>query len=171
MLTIGLNGAVLLGFMTIAFSLGVWVTNVNADRKDLKTLIKKLDEKIDRILHYLLGLRDSPVITQDSPLRLTELGQQISENIGAEEWAESEADTLLGEAEGRDQFEIQTMAFDRAGGFKPPEELFARMKACAFDNGLDLDVVRRVLGIVLRDRILNKCGFQPSSIDDSRDHG
>ncbi|MCY4226984.1 MAG: hypothetical protein OXF20_04665 [Gammaproteobacteria bacterium] len=131
--------------MTIAFSLGVWATNVNADRKDLKTLIKKLDEKIDRILQYLLGLRDSPVITQDSPLRLTEFGQQrqqISGNIGAEEWAESEDDTLLDEAEGKDQFEIQTMAFDRAGGFKPPEELFARMKASAFDNGLDLDVVR-----------------------------
>ncbi len=168
MATIELNGAVLLGLMTIVFSLGVWVANVNADRKEFKKLIKKLVNKVDRILSYLLGLRDSPVITKNSPLRLTELGGQISENIGAEEWAESEADTLLEKAEGKDQFEIQTMAFDHAGGFEPPKELFARMKASAFDNGLDLDIVRRVLGVVLRDRILNKCGFQPSSLDDNQ---
>lgn len=176
MVNIELNGAVLLALMTIIFSLGVWVANVNADRKDFKKLIKKLDEKIGMlgekigmILDYLLGLRDSPVITHKSPLRLTELGEQISENIGAEEWAESEADTLLDEAKDKDRFEIQTMAFDHASGFEPPQELFAKMKDNAFDNGLDLDVVRRVLGVVLRDRILNKCALQPPSLDDRQD--
>ena len=69
----------------------------------------------------------------------------------------------LDKTEGKDQFEIQAIAFEHAFNFDPSQELLARMRASAFDKGLELEGVGRVLGVVLRDRILSEHGLLPSS--------
>lgn len=72
---------------------------------------------------------------------------------------------IFDKTEGKDQFEIQTIAFKHALDFVPSEKLLARMRASAFDNGLELEGVRRVLGVVLRDRILSERGLLPPSLN------
>ena len=47
-----------------------------------------------------------------------------------------ESEMTLDKTEGKDQFEIQAIAFEHAFNFDPSQELLARMRASAFDKGL-----------------------------------
>lgn len=152
--------------ITFVVRLILWYGSVNDDRGKFEDFMKEVRQDIKDIL---ARLPREPAISSGSPLQLTGLGNKISKEIGAEEWANNEATTLLGKAKEKDPFEIQAMAFDHTHDLEPPEEMLAKMRASAFENGLDLDIVRRVMGIVLRDRILKMCGPLPSSLDRQED--
>jgi len=156
---LGISVTLVLAAIGFAFKFGKWYGEVNTDRSNFKDFMNEVRTKLDRIFERL---PPPPPLAPDSPIRLTDLGQCISRETGAEEWADGESQTIFDKTEGKDQFEIQTIAFEHALSFAPSEELLARMRASAFDNGLELDGVRRVLGVVLRDRILSERGILPS---------
>ncbi len=130
-------------FGAVTWKFGKWQQKVDGGLDQTMDSIKGINSGIIEILDRLPG---SP-IKSDSPLQLTEMGVEISREIGAKEWAESESTLLMEMAEGKDPFEIQAIAFDHAGSFEPPEELFKKMKASAYDKGLGLERVRRMLGV------------------------
>ena len=47
----------------------------------------------------------------------------------------------------------------------PMKALLKKMRSSAFKEGLNLDGIRDVLGVVLRDRLLDKNGIDIESLD------
>ena len=129
-------------------------------RKDMVEVRKDTDEVRKDIKQIFACLPDFAV-SSDSPLRLTDLGEKISKDTDAKQWAETEAASLSGDIAGKRPFEIQKIAFDRAGAFIPSDELLIKMQDSAFKHGHeDLEIVRQVLGVELRDRLLDQSGYR-----------
>ncbi len=158
--TLGISVTLVLAAIGFAFKFGKWYGEVNSDRSNFKEFMNEVGAKLDKIFEHLPP--PSPLAT-GSPIRLTDLGQRISRETSAGKWADDEFEMILDKTQGKDEFEIQTIAFEHALNFEPSEELLARMRASAFDNGPKLEGVRQVLGVVLRDRILSERGLPPSS--------
>ncbi len=71
--------------------------------KDLERIGKELTE-LRQIVFSRFGI---PLVISKSPLRLTELGKTVSEEITAQAWVERVANTLNEKVEGKDAYEIQ----------------------------------------------------------------
>lgn len=84
---------VALGFV---FGLGMWVQKVNTSVKaisDIKSNISAIKTNLDRIIGHMFG-PERPS-ESSSPVRLTDYGKDLSQAIGAKEWAETTASNLL----------------------------------------------------------------------------
>ena len=148
--------------------IGIWIGSVNTDRKnfsgfmtDIRGDIKDIREKISGIL---LSIK-SPSITSDSPLRLSELGKRVSVNINAEDWAKVKAREIVEKTRDLDVFQIQELSFETALNFEPEEELSKKMRDSAFKEGINLNDVRKVFAVVLRDELLELHEFKLSELD------
>ena len=104
----------------------------------------------------LSRLPPSPVSPR-SPLVLTDLGLKISGIVAASEWAKSLAAShphLFETIDLKEPYDIQESAFQYAKEFNPSLVLLKKMSNCAYLCGTDLDTVRRVMGMELRDVFL-----------------
>ncbi|MCY4674128.1 MAG: hypothetical protein OXD43_10265 [Bacteroidetes bacterium] len=102
-----------------------WRGNTHKDIKDdgewkgrVDTLLKSIREDLERMGKELTELRKIvfsifgiPIISSDSPLRLTAFGETISKEIAAQAWVERVADSLNEEIKGMDAYEIQVYYF------------------------------------------------------------
>ena len=87
----------LLALGTLVFKFGSWYGNVNSDRSAFKKFMREIKKDLQTIKEDTKeGLKhssDSAVI-KDSPLRLTEPGQAISDNLNASVWASKAAESI-----------------------------------------------------------------------------
>ena len=125
-------------------------------RNDMKTdrenSSRAFAEIRNDIKHLLSRLPCAP-LAPGSPKKLTELGKQISADVDANAWAEAEAAAFFEQIMDKDKFEIQSIAFEHAQSFEPSAALLASMRASAYERGMDLPDVRKVLGVALRDHL------------------
>ncbi len=78
-------------FVTLAILLWkvpVWKTKIEGKIENLEvrldkleTRLDKFEEKFDRMYHLLIGVIDSPLVKDKSPITLTDYGATISEKI------------------------------------------------------------------------------------------
>ena len=153
---------VALTILTAIFKFGKWFGEVNSDRKQFREFMDEMKTKIDDILSRL---QPTP-ITSASPIRLTELGKRISENISAKSWANETAKQIVDETKDMDSLQIQEVSFHRAKSFEPDAELLQKMRDSAFEEGIELDRVRDVFGVELRDCLLRLHDIPKPSLDD-----
>ena len=155
---------VLITVIGAALRFGVWKGGVDADRSNFNKFMDEVRKDMDEIrkdIKQLSARLPDSAVSSDSPLRLTDLGEKISKDTDAKQWAETEAASLSGDIAGKRPFEIQKIAFDRAGAFIPSDELLIKMQDSAFKHGHgDLEIVRQVLGVELRDRLLDQSGYR-----------
>lgn len=142
-------------FLLVAAStligIGVWIGKVNEHRSTVHAFMVEIREDIKRIL----GRLPSATVMGQSPLQLTKLGQSISEALDAPRWAEETARMLAVRAKGKSPFDIQDFCMKYVHHeFHPPAALEAKIKSCAYDNGIDTRQVLDVLAIELRDKLL-----------------
>ncbi|MDE0098002.1 MAG: hypothetical protein OXN16_15065 [Gammaproteobacteria bacterium] len=147
--TIELNYAHL-AFTVVLVTGGIWIGKVNADRSSFREFMKEIRDKIDEIRALLT---DNP-ITRGSPLRLNDIGEKISQQTSASEWARDQIVALHEKTAGLDALQIQEFAFSYARDFDYPEEMLSKLRTTAFDTGMSLDKVKQVLGLELRDVLL-----------------
>ena len=125
--------------------------------------IDRIDGRIDRIddnINKIFARLPPAAIASDSPIRLTDLGERISDDIGAKEWVRNESRSLLDKLKGKEAFEIQDFAFEHVKRIEPAQEIHTEMKRSAFNHGMDLEIVQSVLGVELRDELLRQLGIQ-----------
>ena len=158
----GISVTLVLAAIGFAYKYGKWQGEVNTDRTNFKDFILEVRTDIKKILQRL----PPPTTASSSPIRLTELGAQISEKLDAKAWAKAEAEKLFEQTEGADALGVQETAFGHAQNFTPPEGLLGKMRDSAFERGVDLDGVRDVLGVELRDVLLERRGIHLSSLDE-----
>lgn len=142
---------------------GSWYGAVNSDRKSFKEFMNEVRadiKQIKRDIGNLFGQMGPQTDSSGSPRRLTDFGEAISRNIQAKEWAGKIAPTLDDEITGKLPYEVQDFCFayveDRLSMTVEQEK---KTKACAYERGIDVNKVLRVLAIELRDILLEKAGL------------
>ncbi len=149
--------------------------------EDWRKTIPKLEISIDLINTKLKDIGDdikdlqkeqptSPnVLTQRSPIALNDKGQKISDAINAEQIVLTSLDkylqTLLPE-QLENPYDIQEKSFDYMNDFSFDDKTTDMLKRVAYDEGVSMLDVKRILGVVLRDKILEKRGFSPNDVDE-----
>ncbi|MCY4459007.1 MAG: hypothetical protein OXC26_01190, partial [Albidovulum sp.] len=83
-----------------------------------------------------------------------ELGERIASEIDAKSWAREQVSKLLPKAKHLQPFEIQKLASSYTKEFNFDKNARNAFEMCAYENGVDLDSVHRVLEIVSTDQLL-----------------
>jgi len=139
--------------------IGEWKGKTDGSVKTLKEAIDEIRQDIKRILGHV----GPAAVAGQSPLRLTELGIGISEDIDAKEWAKEKAQHIAAQVAGKPPYDIQQFCFDLVRGQKhvPATDLLMKMKAAAYNHGTTIEQVENVLAIELRDVLLGIRGLEP----------
>ena len=164
-------GAFVLAFVSALYWYAYWRGEVDTDRKNLrdgaiadrKTMNEFMQEIRSDIKEIFRRLPDPQTAAAGSPLTLTDLGHEISEEMGAEKWAGMKAQQLL--ARNRDILKMQDFEIDEYCGEYVDDRLEPdwRIKVAqtAYNRGLKRDAISVILKIELRDAIiLCKAGSQ-----------
>ena len=152
---------IIIGLVTVigaVSKIAHWMGTVDRDRAAAERDRSRFDRLIDEIRADIKGIFDrlppSPVAGA-SPLRLTEMGREISDALEAGALADSLVPALRERAEGKDAYTIQELCREYVREeFKPSEELEHQIRMSAFHNGIKREQVLDVIAIELRDRVM-----------------
>ena len=142
-----------IGLGSVVFFSGRWVGHVNSELREFHEFMDEIREDIKKILSRL------PLypVSQDSPLRLNELGEEIASELGLAKWARESANQHLGAVQSLKPFEVQDYCYDfLTTSFVPTLEQETMIKECAYENGLKREQVIDVFVIVLRDHLIRR---------------
>ena len=142
--------------ITVIFYIGKWVGDINAFKSGAVGKVVDLLEEIRDEIRTLLDRVPAVHIARGSPLRLTDLGRNVSDALDAQAWMATLA-AELGQltAEDMSPYDVQEFCFSyMREDFAPTLEQSDRIKACAYDNGLGEQDVLEILAIELRDTLL-----------------
>lgn len=140
-------------------SRGRWKGEMDAHKAEMTehkaTVAKFMDDIRNRLIEVFDRL--PPVaVAGGSPLRLTKLGETITEELDASEWITKVAAELRGDVEGRRPYDVQEFCGEYIHEvFRPDVEQDEKIKACAYNHGLTDSQVLDVLVILLRDELLS----------------
>ncbi len=124
---------------------------INEIRDDIKKIFERLPE---------------PVLSKSSPLRLTDLGQSISDFLEAATWAEKTSKEIADEVQDKQPYGIQNYCFEFVNRTEIlPDELNRKIQESAYNNGIKVDQVKEVLAIELRDALLRIHGLESPESD------
>lgn len=139
--------------LTFIVRFSIWVGKMNEHRITVHAFMDEIRKDIKDIL----GRLGPPATTAtDSPTTLTDLGRSISQLLGASEWAKHHAAKLAGQASGMPAYDIQQMASRYVKEkYAPDDEMEAKIKQSAYENGIKREQVLDVLAVELRDVLLS----------------
>ena len=135
---------------------GYWVGQVNSDRKSFKTFISEVREDMAEIRKKFEDIlfRLTPAsVTLSSPLRLTDLGEEIATDLKAYEWAAELAPSLQENVKDMFPWEVDDFCNDYVQS-SLSDRMSKKVGPSAYQHGLDRSGVRAVLRVVLRDELL-----------------
>ncbi len=157
--------AVILAVGGLVFKLGRWVESIDKVRELTEELSKDVKKIGEQILEIFKRLPPPVPVAGESPLHLTDFGEEISEYINATEWAEQIAPKLREKVEGKSKYEIQELCFSYVQGvdLDQTHEQFTNVHSCAFDKGIEVKAVLKVLGVELRDKLFEIMGLDINS--------
>ncbi len=144
--------AALVTFTGAVLGIGMWVGAVNADRKSFRALMQEIRQKLDSMFERLPPPR---AVQGSGPARLTEFGVRISRAASIREWAAGHARNLLDGAGGREEFDVFELCGDYVTQRLEKDEALRRaMRKVAYDFGSEVEQIRKVYEVELRDCVL-----------------
>ena len=173
---------VILTGITIVVKVLWWLFGLDADRKQLKNdaaadrktatgfmeeirdSIGNVREQIGNIreqISNIFGLLNKPY-THGSPMRLSEYGKQLADNLSAPEWSREVASGILGEVRGMKAFQVHEFCKNYAKN-KLDVETHPEMFSRSYRHGITDEDMRTVLTLVLRDELLSQLGIEDDS--------
>ena len=134
------------------WKLGNWMGTKDQFAKTVGEAIEEIRQDIKKIFQLL----PKDTLSGQSPLRLNDLGESISETLEAKAWAQRTAREVASLVKGKHPYEIQEycMSFVKEEKYNPTADFIDKIKSCAYENALSIDKVQNVLAIELRDAIL-----------------
>lgn len=159
-----LLAGLILYFLKKAFDWAEWRGEQNAFKSSLGGTMDRIEKAITTIQNDIKGiLRALPPkpIETDSPIRLNDLGRKISSELDAANWAENKVDDLIEDLRDKQPYEIQEYCFEyvTGKGFVDSDDRLRQVNDSAYNHGLDVGQVLRVVGVELRDVILKRLGL------------
>jgi hypothetical protein len=166
LLFFGLFGILFLGWLAIRSS-KVWEKGSKIyDEWD------ELYRKVGAIYEKLFGDEDNPIQEAESPLKLTDRGKALAKSINADRILSRYGDQFDA-SDMTNAYDIQQTAKQWADDRLPDlmeEGDLNRIKNVAFENGLQLSIIlRTVIGLLLRDRILEQKGIPLAQVDEDEE--
>lgn len=169
-----MNGAEVVNLIGIPSILGIVLytgrklSALDRLEKDIEDIVKP-DLKDVRERFATLEGKTANLFAQKSPISLTQKGQKILKQSGIKEYIDNNQDILLPECHNAGNMEtpydIQQSVFDMFDNYEFPQKTDNQLKSYAFDNGLSMDMIRRVGAIYFRDLCLVVRGFKASDLD------
>ena len=155
----------IIAVLSVLGTIFTWVGRVNSDRENFKDFMKDVRGKLDRIFDRL----PKATLQSESPLSLTPFGQKVSKHVAAKQWVVNIVADLLGRVKGQTEYEIEQFAMNyMRDTFVPDGNQKALLQKVAYDNGLGVDEVLRVIAVELRDALLaQKPSPEARSVTDS----
>ena len=135
-----------------------WRGSVDQQLTNHDTWFDGLKEDIQAIRSSIqqIFLRLPPnTVGGSSPLRLTDLGEEVAKAIQADTWAKYQAQSLIDKMLDKRPDEIQDFCFEYVKDYKPDESLDRAIRVAAYNHGIDRSKVLDVLAIVLRDTLID----------------
>lgn len=144
-----------------------WRGSVDTDRTNFEKFMAEIREKIDKIFDRLGSVEGhlSAVSVSQSPIRLNSLGESVSGDIGAKEWAGRLVDAVRAPTRAMGAYDVQQFCFAHADDMQLSDDEQDLIKDVAFNRGVSEFDVRRVLGIELRDKVLALRGMPLEETD------
>ncbi len=158
--------AVYLASQVKKMDLSEWKGAVDADRATFKEFMKEVRADIREINKNILKIFSRLATTPDfiddqSPLGLTELGQEVSKELDAAMWAEKTAEKIKNDVEDKEAYNIQEFCFLYANDDKNyTDEELALILRYAYRKGVPKEKVQGVFGIELRDKLIEMMGLE-----------
>lgn len=125
-------------------------------RQDMRTMRQDMGamrQDVQQLYHRL----SEPTIAKNSPRRLSELGEQIAEDLGVAKWARQTAEQMRQRVIGKRPYEIQEICFTYIyNEYQPDPEFDIAIREAAYEHGIDDRSVLAVLVIALRDEFLSR---------------
>lgn len=127
---------------------------------DLDERFANLEKQVSHLVHFLVGVFGRDVIKVESPIRLSDFGESISEDVSAHAWAERVSETVKTIVKDMDAYEIQVFCFEYVeNNAEYSDEEQRTIRKIAYEQGVKAEDVRRVLAVELRDKLLEHVGL------------
>lgn len=140
---------------------GIWEGEVKSFLKTFDKRLSDLEKQVAHLVRFLAGVFGREVIRAESPLRRTNFGESISEEIAAREWVNKVSESLIDKIEGKDAYEIQVFCFEYAGDIDNYSDDEQReIRDSAYKRGIKASDIRRVITIELQDELLKSAGLE-----------
>jgi hypothetical protein len=127
-----------------------------------------LDDVEDR-LSSLEGKRLESFL-ESSPLSLTEKGMRQLTESGLKDYIDLNIDTLSEKcrknANSETAYDIQEASFSIMKNTEFESELWRKVKNAAYNNAMDVGLIKHIAGIYLRDKCLKSLGIEPGATVD-----
>lgn len=133
---------------------GRWRERVDYQSGNFDTFMKSVSKDLKKILKHIKAREG--VATAESPLRLTERGDEIASSLGAVEWAKDEAKALVAEVADSQPFQIDDFAKKHVEAHLGNWD--TKFAECSYEFGVPKEELPIVLRIVLRDELLRLTG-------------
>ena len=179
--------AFVLSLILLGFWITHWVTKkitvINAEHGSMSKNMIKMETNIDDIrkdLSYLRGTIDivkaglNPLTQSHSPVSITELGNQISLELGVEEIISRNWDKIYKNLEdnihSNNAYDIQEYCMETAAvdteKFLSDKDL-SKLKNYAFKKGNNIQYYTGIFAVIIRDKYLQLKGIDISEIDEN----
>ena len=154
--------SIAIGILSTCVGIGIWIgatgQKVKSNTNGLEKVNEHLYNLMEKINSNLINIFDrlpSATVSSASPAKLTELGEIISKEINAKDWARRIYSNLDMKMAYWEDHEIHEWCFEyvRNSNNLSPAMLLDIPKI-AYEHGISRDDVTSVLAIVLRDLIL-----------------
>jgi hypothetical protein len=134
-------------------------------RRDINNLRKDIDKRLDEIVAIISGGKSVEQTT--SPIQLTDYGTEISKQLGFQDVINEVLHDVEIE-QGMNEYQIQQLCFDYAQSefmerISPDNR--EKIEKVAFEEGMPIQTVLRVVGIELRNAKFNQLGINRDAID------
>ena len=137
-----------------------WMKGIDEFKQDTKRTLAEIRGDIKK----LLAAQPPSVLASTSPVRLTDLGKEVSKCVGAAGCAEQIAARLVDEVRGKSAYEIQEFCISyMRDGYERTSEQDRAFKECAYEHGIKLKQVLDVCAVELRDRLLHLLGSEDAA--------
>lgn len=131
--------------------------NIKPDLKDVRERFAALEGKT------------AGLFEQHSPISLTVKGNEYLKNSSLKEFIDINTDMLIAGCSQKGKMEtpydVQQSVFDFFDSYIMPDEVENKVKTYAFNQGINMDIMRRVGAIYFRDICLDKLGFSREDLD------
>ena len=156
----------------ILWKVSGWKATIDTWKTTVDARFSELSGKIDNLYNIIASRFEHDVQQTSSPVTLTDYGQKLSERIAAGRIVDEYAEELNEKTKGMNAYQIQEKCFSFCETDllkrlqETDKQYFDEISKVAFDDGIKLEKITRVIGIELRDRVLSMCGKLHTEVDE-----
>ncbi len=141
--------------------------------EEIREKISGLIGRVDTLSDQVAASRGKEIYKNKSPVSLSEYGESLSKKIDVKSVTDRYREQLTKRAKKRkmNAYQIQQSCFDFAQNQiakdleENSKEQYDQLASVAFNEGIQIGDLMRVLGLILRDQVLKACDISVSDID------